>query len=371
MDHLYPAGASFAAMAEAADDEEAALVELQLKQFDGTRWSGYSEPHPGAQLLDILQESTTILRKHSSTLLPLALLLTVPVSIFLLSHILLRLPLLDQMVISLQLKAQAQFGRQLHAASSRRLAETVMSSVMDVPFSALFSPLLKASVGSVVASTYARKKLKFSESSILKALRKHALAIVQTFLWTCAVYFAFATAFTALLGFVNGSEIDTVSLVVVSVVGVALAAGMAVANVTCNLAYVVSVLEEVHGRRALMESVRLLNGKLEVALLLFLVTNVNGTLLDVLFEFHVLRNGNAEVVYDKYWEAPLLVGMHAFVHLFDAIMVSVLYFMCKAPAVPDSRLGGEMHLTDANESHNELMTEVRSPSSRGSLFGVR
>lgn len=120
-----------------------------------------------------------------------------------------------------------------------------------------------------------------------------------------------------------------------------------------------------------MESVRLLNGKLELVLLLFLVTNVNGTLLDVLFEFHVLRNGDAEVVYDKYWEAPLLVGMHAFVHLFDAIMVSVLYFMCKASAVPLSRLGGEMHLADANDSRNELMTEVRSPLSRGSHFGVR
>lgn len=230
-DHRHPAGASFAAMAEPVDDEEAALVELQLKLFDSTRWSGYSEPHPGVQLLDILQESTTILRKHTSTLLPLALLLTVPVSSFLL-----RLPFMDQMVVSLQLKAQAQFGRQLHAASSRRLAETVMSSVMDVPFSAIFSPLLKASVGSVVASTYARKKLKFSETSILKALRKHTLAIVQTFLWTSAVYFAFASAFTALLGFANGSEIDTVGLVVVSVVGVALAAGMAVAHVTCNLA---------------------------------------------------------------------------------------------------------------------------------------
>lgn len=317
-------------------DEEAALAEL--KQFDSTRWAGYSETHPGAQVLDILQESTTILRTHTSTLLSLALLLAVPVSSLLLSHALLRLPFIAQMVISLQLAAQAR----LHPAGYRRLAEIVTSSIINVPFSALLSPLLKASVSYVVAATYARKKLKWGE--IFKSLHKNALVLVQTLLWTCAMSFAFASAIAVLIGCASG-------LVVASVVAVAIAAGMAFASVVSNLAYVVSMLEGSSGREALVQSVGLLKGNLEVALLLFLVTNVNGTLLDVLFEFHVLRHGDAEILYDKYWEAPLLVGMHSFVHLFDAIMVSVLYFICKSTAI-----GGDL---DADAA-DELLAEVRN-----------
>lgn len=360
-------------MVEAGDeetsknDEELALLELnhdkQSLKLDSTRWARYSETHPAAQVLDILQESTAILRKYSAILLTLALLLAVPLSTLLLSHVLLLLPFMDHMVTSLQWAAE----QQLHQAGYRRLAEIIISSVVDIPFSALFSPLLKASVGYVVAATYARKKLEFAE--VLDVLHKSWLLLMQTFAWTCSVYFVFASAFAALLLFASKIDTTSTSLFVAAVVGLALAAGMALANVICNLSYVVSVLEGFHGRHALVQSIHLLKGRLDVALLLFLVTNVNGTLLDVLFEFHILRNGDAAIVYDKYWEAPLLVCMHSFVHLFDAIMVSVLYFICKASSETESRL---LHpAVEHLSATNDLLAEVRSPLSRGSPLASR
>lgn len=223
--------------------------------------------------------------------------------------------------------------------------------MLDVP---IFSALLQGSVSYVVASTYARKKVRFTEA--LDVLQTSLLT--RTLLWTCALYFAIAATLALVGNFVLGSVFGPV-------VGVALAAGMVLANVTCSLAYVVSVQEGLSGWHALAQSVGLLKWRLEVALLLFLVTSVNATFLDILFEFHVLRSGNAAVVYDKYWEAPLLVCMHSFLYLFDAIMVSVFYFICKASTPTELEL---QHLSAANEL---LADVVRSPSqSRGSPLRV-
>lgn len=345
-------------------DEELGLLEYmsfreKQAKLESHRWAGYSESHPAVQVLDILQESTTILRKHNGVLLAVALVLAVPLSTLLLSHVLLLLPLMENLVRLVQLAAQRRFQSPPHQTGYRKLAEAVMANVIDIPFSALFSPLLKAGVAYVVATTYGRKKLKLAD--VFDNLQKTWLLLLQTFMWTFSVYLIFALTFATVLRF--ASSAGSVALLLATLAGLALAAGLAFANVACNLAYVVSVLEGVHRREALVQSVRLLKGRLEAALLLFLVTNVNGTLLDILFEFHIIR-GEASIVYDKYWEAPLLVCMHSFVHLFDAIMVSVFYFICKSSET-ESRLPHPAHVEHLSSSLNDF-ADVRSPLERGS-----
>ncbi|XP_024391753.1 uncharacterized protein [Physcomitrium patens] len=319
------------------DDKEALLEYISVREkeakLESVRWSGYCESHPATQILDIMRESTTILRKHNGILLALGLILAVPLSTLLLSGVLLHLPVIDDFVRMVQLAAEQRFKQQSHHSGYRRLAESMMSNLVDIPFSALFSPLLKAGVAYVVASTYTRKRVKLAE--ILETLQKVWLLLVQTFLWTCSVYITFASAFVTLLWLASrigeaSTMCNNFSLLAAALVGLALAAGLAISNVMCNLAYVVTILEGTQARQALMQSVRLLKGRFEVALLLFLVTNVNATMLDVLFEFHIIRNADSSIAHDKYWEAPLLVYMHSFVHLFDAIMISVLYYVCKS-----------------------------------------
>ena len=353
---------------EAEHDEELALndyISFRDKQakLESHRWAGYSESHSAVQVLDILQESTAILRKHNGVLLSVALALAVPLSTLLLSHVLLLFPLMEYLVRTVQSEAERRFHGQ---SGHRRLAEIVMSNVVDIPFSALFSPLLKAGVAYVVATTYGRKKLRLAD--VFDNLQKTWSLLLQTFLCTFSVYLTFAFAFATVLWFaskINNDSITffgTIGLLIATLSGLALAMGLAFANVACNLSYVVSVLEGIQGREAMVQSVRLLRGKLVIAFLLFLVTNVNGTLLDILFEFHIIR-GDASIVYDKYWEAPLIVCMHSFVHLFDAIMVSVLYFICKSSEA-DNRV---LHpaVEHCSSFVNDL-ADVRSPLERGS-----
>lgn len=90
------------------NDEEAGLK--QSLKVVPDRWAGYSGTNPGLQLLDILQESTTILRKHDGVLMTLAFLLAIPVSSLLLSHILLRIPFLEHTVIFLQARLGRNWG---------------------------------------------------------------------------------------------------------------------------------------------------------------------------------------------------------------------------------------------------------------------
>ena len=322
---------------EGADEAESLLqsrfFEAEKKAQECTRWAGYSEPNPSVQMLDILQESTTLLRKHHPVLTVLALTFSVPLSIILLSHVLLRLPFMEWLVRAVQSAVEEKIVHHIHRIGYRRVAEIILSNMVDIPFSALFSPLLRAGVAYIVASTYEGKRPVFS--ALVAMLHKVWLLLLQTFAWSCLVYLGLAAGLSALLWFALsvGKSSDMIllsGLVAAAFIGATVAIGFAYANVMCNLAYVVSVSEGLHGREALLRSVHLLQGRLQVTLLMFLVTNVNGTLLDILFEFHIIANSDITVFYDKFWEAPLLVIMHSFVYLFDAIMVSVLYYICKS-----------------------------------------
>ncbi|KAG0580910.1 hypothetical protein KC19_4G209900 [Ceratodon purpureus] len=359
---------------EGEHDEELGLLEYisfrdKQAKLESHRWAGYSESHPAIQVLDILQESTSILRKHNGVLLTVALALAVPLSTLLLSHVLLLLPLMENLVRSVQSSADQRFPS--HQTGYRKLAEAVMATVVDIPLSALFSPLLKAGVAYVVATNYGRKKLKLAD--VFDNLQKTWSLLLHTFMWTSSVYLTFAITFTTTLWFASraGSASSTffsnLALLIATLTILALAAALAFANVACNLAYVVSVLEGTPGKEALLQSVRLLKPRIEVALLLFLVTNVNATILDILFEFHIIR-GDASIIYDKYWEAPLLVCMHSFVHLFDAIMVCVLYFICKS-SEPDQACRQLPH--PAVEHFSSSLTELADVRSPRSPFSYR
>jgi hypothetical protein len=132
-----------------------------------------------------------------------------------------------------QYAAEDRFKAHSHRAGYRRLAEIIMSNVVDIPFSALFSPLLKAGVAYIVASTYGRKRVQLSE--VVEVLQKIWLLLMQTFMWTCSVYLIFASAFATLLWFASwagkaSNVFGTASLLVATMVGMALALGLAYAK---------------------------------------------------------------------------------------------------------------------------------------------
>ncbi len=348
-----------------------------------SRWRGYSELLPSLQLLDILQESTNLLRKHHSLLLALAMAVSVPLSAIVLSHVCLGLPFVQWLVRQVEEFHNnttvveddrnnniIHYNNPASAANRialRRVTEILISNIVDIPFTAVFSPLLKAGVAYIVACSYGGKKPMVMES--WRLLQKLWLRLMQTFALSCSIFFA--AAFAALLMYASRSgNTTTSSSFIVIVAGIAasaiaaisLCAGFAFMSVLCSLAYVVTVLEGLHGGKALVKSLYYLRGKLQVAMLLFLVTNVNGTLLDILFEFHIIASTDPSTdnLLSKLWEAPLLVFMHSFVYLFDAIMISVFYYICKSA-------GGSLESLDRytaykeDDGHTALDSSVMTP----------
>jgi hypothetical protein len=350
-----------------------------------SRWRGYSELLPSLQLLDILQESTTLLRKHHSLLLALAMAVSVPLSAIVLSHVCLGLPFVQWLVRQVEefhnnttVVEDDRNNNIIHnnnpasAANRialRRVTEILISNIVDIPFTAVFSPLLKAGVAYIVASSYGGKKPTVME--IWRLLQKLWLRLMQTFALSCSIFLAFAAAFAALLMYASrsGNTTTSSSFIIImagiaasAIAAISLCAGFAFMSILCSLAYVVTVLEGLHGGEALVKSLYYLRGKLQVAMLLFLVTNVNGTLLDILFEFHIIASTDPSTdnLLSKLWEAPLLVFMHSFVYLFDAIMISVFYYICKSA-------GGSLESLDRytankeDDGHTALDSSVMTP----------
>jgi hypothetical protein len=200
---------------------------------------------------------------------------------------------------------------------------------------------------------------------IWEMLQKFWLRLMQTFAWSCSIFLLLAFVFAAILMYASSagntsSFVVTVGIAAAVIAAITLCIGFVFVSVLSSLAYVVTVLEGLHGAEALVKSLYYLTGKMHVALLLFLVTNVNGTLLDILFEFHIIASTDpsTENLLSKLWEAPLLVFMHSFVYLFDAIMMSVFYYICKSE---DSENLESHHLAAEEDGSTELDSLVTTP----------
>lgn len=123
---------------------------------------------------------------------------------------------------------------------------------------------------------------------------------------------------------------------------VVLAFSIAYAHITvlCNLAGVVSVLEEGFGLiDVFYRSVVLIRGQMQTGLFIFLVSIVGLSFVEWLFEHRVktLSYGDGS---SRIWEGPLLVLMHSFVVLVDCMMSAVFYFTCRSPSPSTFELVG-------------------------------
>ncbi|URE10142.1 hypothetical protein MUK42_24610 [Musa troglodytarum] len=201
----------------------------------------------------------------------------------------------------------------------RHLAATLLSAA------ACFPLLVRTSV----ACAYAGKK--FRPADFFAAVRRTWRRLISTYLWVCASISAcLACRAFAALGYPP-------EIVVYPALLTVLAFSMAYAHtiITCNLASVISVLEEVSGPRALLRSVRLIRGQTQAGLLMFLGSTIGMAFVEGLFEHRVktLSHGDGS---SRLWEAPLLVLMYSFVVLIDSMMSAVFYFTCRSSVMEES-----------------------------------
>ena len=102
--------------------------------------------------------------------------------------------------------------------------------------------------------------------------------------------------------------------------------------IVCNLAGVISVLENRSGVEALLRSMRLMRGQTHAGLMIFLGSTIGLAFVEGLFEHRVktLSYGDGS---SRIWEAPLLVLMYSFVVLVDSMMSAVFYFTCRSSSI--------------------------------------
>ncbi|KAK6133878.1 hypothetical protein DH2020_032381 [Rehmannia glutinosa] len=284
--------------------------------------------------LEILRETVRILRYNSTGFMAIAAVLICPVSAVLLSNVLVDQSLVKRLALRLLLVARSS-GLPLRPFikhSCHKLSEVAVSVTMCFPLFITLSLLSKAAVVYSVDCTYSRRK--FDSSKFCVIISKIWKRIIFTYLWVCVVLSGCLALFIVLLVVVSsvfvimGFPSDLI-LYPAMVVGFIFSIVLANAIIICNIAVVISVLEDVSGPQALLRSSSLIKGQTQVGLLIFLGSTMVMAFVEGLFEHRVktLSYGDGS---SRIWEGPLLVLMYSFVVLIDSMMSTVFYFSCKS-----------------------------------------
>ncbi|TXG56566.1 hypothetical protein EZV62_017879 [Acer yangbiense] len=312
--------------------EDTHLRNLELESYDSGDGHSDHQFH-SMNALEILRETVRILRYNSSGFMIIAALLICPLSAVVLSNVVIDHTIVKTLTVRLLLVAKSS-GLPLRPFiqhSCQKFSEMAVSSVMCFPLYITFSLLSKAAVVYSVSSTYLKKKVDFSKFFV--TIRKIWRRLVFTYLWMCmAIVGCLTLFFVLLIGVCSTVSVIGFSpdLVVYAAMMVSLAFSVVFANVViiCNIGIVISMLEDVSGPQALLNSGILIKGQTQVGLLIFLGSTIGMAFIEGLFEHRVkaLSYGDGS---SRIWEGPLLVLMFSFVVLIDSMMNAVFYFSCK------------------------------------------
>lgn len=312
--------------------EETHLRNLELESSDDVTGSNYQFRSMNA--LEILRESVRILRYNSSGFMMITALLICPMAAVLLSNVLVNRSIVKRLTIRLLLVAKSS-GLPLRPfvkQSCQHFAEMIVSSVMCFPLYITLSLLSKAAVVYSVDCSYSRKK--FDATKFYVIIAKIWRRLVSTYVWVCMLIVGCVTLFFVLLDAVC-SVFAVIGFSPDLIVYAAMMAGLvfsvvfANAIIICNIAIVISVLEDVSGPQAMLRSSALIKGQTQVGLLIFLGSTFGMAFIEGLFEHRVktLSYGDGS---SRIWEGPLLVIMYSFVVLIDSMMSAVFYFSCRS-----------------------------------------
>lgn len=321
--------------------------------------------------LEILRETVRILRYNLLSFMAIAAFLICPVCAVLLSNSLVDQSLLKRLTVRLMLLAGSS-GLPLRTfvkKSCQKFSETAISSAMCFPLYATLLLLSKAAVVYSVDCTYSRKRVDSSKFCVIafKIWRR----VLSTYLWVCMVIVGCLTSFLVLLVAVLSTfsvlRFSDDFLVYMAVFqGLVFAVAFANAVIICNIAVVISVLEDVSGPQALLRSSVLIKGQTQVGLLIFLGSTIGMAFIEGLFEHRVktLSYGDGS---SRIWEGPLLVVMYSFITLIDFMMSAVFYFSCKSYSMEAS--GGELHsiMDSMAVSDEAILIQLQSEESMHQL----
>ncbi|KAL9664775.1 hypothetical protein QQ045_020183 [Rhodiola kirilowii] len=316
-----------------SDGSQREEMELEVVDYEASdHGNGYQRVSTSA--LEILRETVRIWRYNLYGFLFITALVICPVTAVQLSNILVDQTIVKRLTWRLLLMAKTSglpmspFIKQ----SSYKFSEMAISSAVCFPLYISVSLLSKVAVVYSVDCTYSRKK--FDALKLYVIIGKIWQRVVLTYLWVCMLIVGCLTLFL----FVLIAVCTTFSLfrftpdVIVYpglISGLVFSVVFANCIIICNIAIVISVLEDVSGPQALLRSSVLIRGQTQVGLLIFLGSTIGMAFVEGLFEHRVktLSYGDGS---SRVWEGPLLVIMYSFVVLIDLMMSAVFYYRCKS-----------------------------------------
>ncbi|XP_074274629.1 uncharacterized protein LOC141598767 [Silene latifolia] len=284
--------------------------------------------------LEILRECVRILRFNCAGFMLIAALLICPVSAVQLTNLLVDHTIVKRLSIRLLLIARTT-GLPLNSAVKlfcQRFSELAVSIAVCFPLYVTLSLLSKTAVVYSVDCTYCKKQFDATVFSVVA--KKLWRRVVVTYVWGCMTVVGIVTLFLALflavcnVFLILGFELDLI-VYPGMVVGLMFSILFANAIVICNVAVVMSVLEDVSGLQALLRSRVLISGQTQVGLVIYIMSTIGMGFVQGLFEHRVktLSYGDGS---SRIWEGPLLVLMYSFVVLVDSMMTAVFYFSCRS-----------------------------------------
>ncbi|XP_021747338.1 uncharacterized protein LOC110713181 [Chenopodium quinoa] len=319
-------------------------VRLERLSIEGSRDTQMENPIDlGTQLnyqfrsmsvLQILRETVRILRYNCGGFMGIAALLICPVSAVQLSNLLVDHTIVRRLSIRLSLIARAS-GLPLSPVvkqSCQKFADLAVSTAVCFFLYVTLSLVSKAAVVYSVDCTYSKKQ--FDASKFCVIVRKLWRRVVVTYVWACMMIVGVVTLFIVILVavcnvFLISGFVPDLVVYPGMVFGLVFSVVFANVIILCNVAVVISVLEDASGPQALLRSFVLIRGQTQVGLLMYLVSTIGMAFVQGLFEHRVktLSYGDGS---SRIWEGPLLVIMYSFVVLIDYMMTAVFYFSCRS-----------------------------------------
>ncbi|OWM76374.1 uncharacterized protein LOC116210954 [Punica granatum] len=200
-------------------------------------------------------------------------------------------------------------------------------------FVLVLSLLSTSAVVYAIACIYTGKDVTFRK--VMPVVPRVWKRLVVTFLWSFAVFFVYNVFFGGLLvacllfaSLYTYRPVDRIAVVVG--VFILYIVGFIYMSMIWQLASVVSVLEDVYGRKAMVKSKALIKGKMGISVGCFAGLVLLFTVVQVAFEFLVVIDDLVRGLRNRILIGLLCVVLLLGVGLLGLVVQTVLYFVCKS-----------------------------------------
>ncbi|WOL15442.1 hypothetical protein Cni_G24223 [Canna indica] len=247
---------------------------------------------------------------------------------------------------------------------SAKISQTIFAFVFTLPFVLTLLLLAKSCIVLIIRSDGAGRRRKADGAGLppLSSLLAAYRSVLPTHLFNSFVLLSASSGTLALLciAFNAGDALGIPSSVSGFAAAGAVLYAVVVANATviCNMAVVVSAMDDCGGCLALLKAGLLVRGRVATALCLALPANLGMAAVEALFQYRVVREYNlvGKMSSSLVWEAFSIAYIHALLVVLDVIMSCMFFKSCRRDLI----LNCDPHHHHHHHHHHQLEQEGKA-----------